>query len=405
MDALDILSNKQDVVPYYQAIFSADEQIIAGYEVLGRIHYQGELRSLGDFFADESVPDEYKIEIDDYIVEQALEYALAEKLDALIFINRDANLLMMDQGESFLALLLRFQAKGLNLEQIAIELTEHQFNGDIERLQHLILYYRTYGIKLAAANIGRESSNLDRIGKLSPDILKIDLQPLRMTSASASFNDVLYSISLLARKIGASILFEDIEANFQLQYAWRNGGRYFQGFYLTKPEAQFLQKNLLKEKLSSEFHHFIIHEKKKLETFYELSEQFYQRIHHLAGISEKLCSSQDQLITMLSKELSDCSFRIYVCDSDGFQTTGNIFKAGDGWVFQEQYKHKNWSWRPYFLENLMKMRIGRKGFFSDLYSDIETGETIRTYSYPLDDGHYLFIDLPYQYLYDQNGML
>ncbi|MGD6817588.1 EAL-associated domain-containing protein [Metabacillus sp. 84] len=404
MDALDILTNKQAVIPYYQAIFSADEQTIAGYEVLGRITFEGETISLGDFFCDESVPDEYKIEIDDYIVEQALDYAISEKLDALIFINRDANLLMIDQGESFLHLLLRYQEKGLDLKKIAIELTEHHFMGDLERLQHLIMYYRTYGIKLAAANIGRESSNLDRIGKLSPDLLKIDLQPLRMSSGTA-FNDVLYSISLLARKIGAAILFEDIEANFQLQYAWRNGGRYFQGFYLTKPEPHFLQHTLLKEKLSTEFRHFIAHEKKKLETFYELSEKFYQRIHTLAAKTVKFCENHDQLITLLSKELSDCSFRIYICDGDGFQTTGNIFKSGNEWMFQEQYRNKNWSWRPYFLENLMKMRMGRRGFFSDLYSDIETGETIRTYSYPLEDEAYLFIDLPYQYLYEQNGML
>ncbi|AZB42624.1 EAL domain-containing protein [Bacillus sp. FJAT-42376] len=405
MDPLDILTNKQEVIPYYQAIFSADDQIIAGYEVIGRFQFQGELLSLEDFFADDSVPDEYKIEVDDYIVEQALNYALSENSDALIFINRDANLLMLDQGESFLDLLLRFQSRGLNLSRIAIELTEHHFKGDMERLLHLVHYYRTYGIKIAAADIGRENSNLDRIGNLSPDLLKINLQPLRMTSSPVSFNDVLYSISLLARKIGAALLFEDIEANFQLQYAWRNGGRYFQGFYLTEPGPQFLEKELLKEKLSNEFHHFIVHEKKKLETFHQLSEDFYQRIHFLAARSEKLSESQDQLITMLAKELSDCSFRLYICDADGFQTTGNIFKEEDGWVFQEQYKNKNWSWRPYFLENLMKMRIGRRGFFSDLYSDIETGETIRTYSYPLDDGHYLFIDLPYQYLYEQNGML
>lgn len=58
-----------------------------------------------------------------------------------------------------------------------------------------------------------------------------------------------------------------------------------------------------------------------------------------------------------------------------------------------------------FLENIMRMRNLRKGFFSDLYSDLETGEMIRTFSYPMDDHMYLFIDLPYSYLYEQDGLI
>lgn len=53
----------------------------------------------------------------------------------------------------------------------------------------------------------------------------------------------------------------------------------------------------------------------------------------------------------------------------------------------------------------MRMRNLRKGFFSDLYSDLETGEMIRTFSYPMDDQMYLFIDLPYSYLYEQDGLI
>ena len=41
----------------------------------------------------------------------------------------------------------------------------------------------------------------------------------------------------------------------------------------------------------------------------------------------------------------------------------------------------------------------KKEFLSDLYSDIETGETIRTFSYPLNTHDYLFIDLSYDFLY------
>jgi EAL-domain associated signalling protein domain len=80
-----------------------------------------------------------------------------------------------------------------------------------------------------------------------------------------------------------------------------------------------------------------------------------------------------------------------------------MFKRNDRWELQPQYYMKNWSWRPYFLENIIRMRSRKRGILSDLYADIETGETIRTYSYPIDDQHYLFIDLSYSYLFEHDA--
>ena len=75
---------------------------------------------------------------------------------------------------------------------------------------------------------------------------------------------------MLARKIGASLLFENIEINFQLQFAWLNGGRYYQGYYLQHPSPSFLNTNLLKEKLKEKCQDYIRYEKKHLEAGYHL---------------------------------------------------------------------------------------------------------------------------------------
>lgn len=65
----------------------------------------------------------------------------------------------------------------------------------------------------------------------------------------------------------------------------------------------------------------------------------------------------------------------------------------------------NWAFRPYFLENVMKMKESHAGLLSDLYSDIETKEMVRTFSFPLTEQHFLFIDLRYAYLYDHECLL
>jgi len=403
MDALDIMTNLNLIRPFYQAIFSADEHRVVGYEVLGRIEINNEYKSLGSFFQDESVPEEYKIEVDDYVLEIALNHLIDTEEQPLIFINRDANILMLDHGESLLERFQSFKEKGLDLKRVVIELTEHNFLGDIEQLNHLITYYRTYGLKIAIDNIGKESSNFDRIGILSPDILKIDLQALLKTNTAQSYHDVLYSISMLARKLGATLLYEDIETLFQLQYAWKNGGRYYQGFFLHRPNGELPHRDVMKSRLGEQIQTFIQHEKKKLLGLNELAEQLNLSIQTLIQKNKKLDEYND-LITLLGKNLNDRCFRLYICDEDGYQQSANMIQENDEWVLRPEYLMKNWSWRPYFLENIVHMRNTKKGILSDLYSDIESGETIRTFSYPLEDGHYLFIDIPYTFLFENHGL-
>ncbi|AYV71330.1 EAL domain-containing protein [Bacillus sp. PK3-056] len=397
MDALDILTDLENVIPYFQAIFSADEHRVIGYEVLGRYNGQDGAESLGDFFADEGIPDEYKLEVDQVILTKALDKALSLDEDVLLFINRDAEMLMKDDGEAFLDTLLEYEGKGIKLNRIVLELSERNYQGQFDHLDHLLIYYRTYGIKIAIDKMGSDSSYLDRLSDLGPDILKIDLLALRSTSTSHTYQDVLYSLSMLARKIGATLLFENIEMVYQLQFAWKNGGRFYQGYYLHYPEENFVERNSRKETLRNMFHEFILSEKKKLATIYDLTEEFQGQLQALL-VKYKKYSSYEELLKLLSAELTEAAFRMYVCDEDGFQKSANIIKYENEWLIQPEYAHKNWSWRPYFLENIMKMRNEKKGILSDLYSDIETGETVRTYSYPLNSKEYLFIDLSYNYL-------
>jgi EAL domain-containing protein (putative c-di-GMP-specific phosphodiesterase class I) len=403
MDPLDVLTNLSLVTPHFQAVFTADERNVIGYEVLGRFQTEEELISLGPFFRDQTIPDEYRLEVDDTVVKKAIDYWLMQGTTPYLFINRNPGLLMRDGGASLLEMLLTYHQKGFPLDHLVLEITEHDFLGDIEQLNHLLTYYRTYGIKVAVDNVGNGASNLDRIGLISPDILKVDLHMLRRSNVLTSHQDVLYSLSMLARKIGAALLYENIETLYQLQYAWRNGGRYYQGYYLQKPTDTFVDEELLKEKLKDEIQHFIEHEKRKIQNIYSLSEQIGQIVQELL-VKHKKNNQGDELLKAICNQISTFSFRVYICDEDGFQQSSNHVKSKDGWELQTAYYNKNWSWRPYFLENIMKMKLEQRGILSDSYSDIETGEMIRTFSYPIDQQQFLFIDLTYAFLYEKSAL-
>lgn len=403
MDALDILTDLENVIPYFQPIFSADEQRVIAYEVLGRYQSEGSIISLGSFFHDDSIPDEYKFEVDQLLVQKALERAFDLEDDVSIYLNRDADLLMYRHGEPFLQELLAFEKRGLNLKRIVLEISEGKYKGDFSQLDHLLQYYRTYGIKVAIASINSDTNFFERIGQLGPEIIKINLRALKSNATAASFTDVLFSLSLLARKIGATLLFENIEMSYQLQFAWKNGGRYYQGFYLHPPAQEFIERELLKQRLKGKFHEFIAYEKRKLEAIYSAAEFFQNKVQDILIKNKK--ANYEELFSSLIKEMDQIAFRMYVCDEDGFQKSSNIFKGESGWYSQKEYIEKNWSWRPYFLENIIKMRNERKGILSDLYSDIETGETIRTFSIPINGSDYLFIDITYQYLFENDQLL
>lgn len=111
VDALDVMSNLDKVLPYYQAIFSADEHTVIGYEVVGRIQTEEGIQSLSSFFHDDSIPGEFQLEADNVIVEKALERYLETDQKFLLFIHRGANILMNDEDESLLHLLLMYEKK------------------------------------------------------------------------------------------------------------------------------------------------------------------------------------------------------------------------------------------------------------------------------------------------------
>jgi EAL domain-containing protein (putative c-di-GMP-specific phosphodiesterase class I) len=406
MDPLDVISNIEKVIPFYQPVFSADEHKIIGYEVLGRMTGDdGGAVSLGPFFTGTDIPDEYKIEVDEKVTERALLHFIQSNQEGLIFINRDARLLMLDHGESFMALLQGFKEQGLNLNRIVLELSEITFKGDFEQLVHVLLYYKTYGIKIAIDNVRGNIGELDRLSLFSPDILKVDLSQLRNDAGNKTYKDILFSLSMLARKIGASLLFEHIEINYQLQFAWLNGGRYYQGYYLKKPAEGFLKSDVLKSELKEKCQDFIRYEKKHLEAGYQFAEDLHKEINRLLILLRKQTQDYDKLLSGLAEAFTDKCFRLYICDENGFQVTSNILKVHGNWEVHERYKGKNWSWRPYFLEDIIRMRINKKGLLSDIYSDIDSGEPIRTYSYPFGDGLYLFIDLSYEFLFEEDSLL
>lgn len=398
MDAIEVLTNLNQLKANFQPIFSADEHLVVAYEISGEYENGDELFNLNTFAYDEEIPEEYRVEVAHKILHLGLQQLAENTKNVDIYIPYNANLLMLDYGDGFFDIVKEYIPEE-ELKRIVLVISEHDFKGEIDDLNNILRYFRTYGIKIAINQVGPES-HLDYITMLAPNILKLNIEQLNYDSWSAQ-NDLTNSIGGLARKIGANVLFEGIENVYQLQFAWKNGGRYYQGKYLAESATTLIPNNLLKKRFKEECQQFIKMEKRLLEQNYneykKLQEIIEETVHRIKPSSHNTA----QLLTLAS-ELDAYSFRLYICDEDGFQTSPNIMRIEKKWLVQEEAINKNWSWRPYFLKTIIQMRNNQSGVFSDLYSDIETGEPTCTFSIPLNSNEYLFIDISYDYLYEKN---
>ncbi|WP_434401921.1 EAL domain-containing protein [Planococcus sp. 11815] len=403
MDPLDIIDNMDKIMPVFQPIVSAVKHDVIGYELLGRYLEPDGTKSLGEFFNDPEVPDEYKTEVDQRLLEMALDQLLLQNNGCLLFINRNARQLMAGDGEDFLKTLLEYRKRGFPLERIVLEITEHDFNDDFDTLNHLLLYFKTYGIQIAVDHVGAKSSNIDRIRQLRPHILKIDMSISRHHQPDA-FQDIIHSLSMLAHRIGARLLYEYIEDNHQLYFAWKHGGHYYQGYYLAHPDPALLTTDSLSIHVGDQVKEFVHREKAMVGERLAYTARSEEKLKRLMGKWQSP-DYADQFIQEVLPLFEAESFRIYICNGDGEQVSSNFRKTAGSWQGEPQQIGSHWAFRPYFLENMMLMKASHKGRLSDIYADIETGEMIRTFSYPLSDECFLFIDLSYEFISENDYLL
>ncbi|RHW32396.1 EAL domain-containing protein [Lysinibacillus yapensis] len=400
MDVLDFLEKLDEINVLFEPIYSADEHVITAYEVIGQYINEGETLDVIDFTYDESIPADIRNEVEHALVKKALLLAREEVQTngVRLYLPCNPNLLMEDFGESYFKLLKEEIGEEF-LPFIYLVIPEHKFKGETQQLQHPIRYIKTYGVKIALANIGSES-NLDQILMFEPATLKINVSQLNYNAWGAQ-NHVFTTIQTLAIKIGATLMFDNIRTDYQLHHAWKSGARFFKGGYLQKPTSQFIPKDTLKERFRNECKQFIATEKRLLEVKFEEMKNLQKTITTIVDNIKPDGKNVEKLL-QLAKELEKHAFRFYICNDEGFQLSPNVVYHNGKWDVEQCAVGKNWSWRPYFLFNIIKIRNTEKGNLSSIYSDIETGELTRTFSMALNDHEYLFVDITYDYLYEHN---
>ncbi len=390
------MQDDMEFMPYFQPILSVKDSSIYGYEGLGRYGQNGKIQSIARLLERKDLSTPEKLEIDRKVRRQALKRFKNAPAGTKLFININPAWIAYYPGpDEPLPTLTYISELGLKGSDIVIEITEHDIEGDISRLDAHIQRYKEAGCRIAIDDFS--FYHLERLMHIMPDLVKIDIKLLRESIKRQDYNKLVNYIARFSNELGVEVLFEGIENKIELNNAISNGGAYLQGFLFSEALPDFSDKNLkqqmglIGEVLKSSLYESTQRRTAILETELELN-LFIRRLTDTRNF--QTVSHPDDSLKFLQRYLPDRCIRAFICDSEGTQVSSNL-RTDDNKQFryESEYIGKNWAWRPYFAMNVAKMKFTKQGSMSVLYVDNETRREVRTFSFPLNNGQYLFLDL------------
>jgi len=164
--------------------------------------------------------------------------------NGLLFLNVHPKLLITvnAHGKVFERIL---HANSVPTDRVVIEIPESLVEQD-KQLIEALENYRDRGYHIAIDDFGKKKTNLDRLWKIAPDYVKLDVSLIHEAESNERVRKALPNLLRLIQDLGAKPIIEGIETQAQLDIALEAGGTLLQGYFLGKPvTAKELQPSSL----------------------------------------------------------------------------------------------------------------------------------------------------------------
>ncbi|GLS32201.1 EAL domain, c-di-GMP-specific phosphodiesterase class I (or its enzymatically inactive variant) [Mesorhizobium albiziae] len=157
--------------------------------------------------------------------------------DTSIFVNFDPSVFgeksVADAALRDMRLVLREAA--IDPRRVVCEVTE-QKSASEAALHRFVQALKLQGFRIAVDDYGSADSDVDRIRRLQPDIVKFDAQWItRLMETGPGFALLSTMVSAFAEQ-GIKTVFEGIEETWQLELAEKSGASMVQGYVLARPQ-------------------------------------------------------------------------------------------------------------------------------------------------------------------------
>lgn len=139
------------------------------------------------------------------------------------------------------------QLARINPSQVVVEVLENQVSSE-KQLSESVNYYRDIGCLIAIDDFGVGHSNIDRVLRLEPDIVKLDRSLLEVSSCKA--RKVLSNLVSLLHEAECLVVLEGVETLDHVMLAYDVNADLVQGYFFSAPvpdPVRNLQDNLFTE--------------------------------------------------------------------------------------------------------------------------------------------------------------
>ncbi len=354
----------------YQPLISIKRKQIIGFEALSRgvRESDGTLISPG-ILIEEAEKYGLILELDRLFRKKALENFKnyhAQNKQAVLSVNIDSSAIRTGLGSKhFLKSVEKYR---IDPSCIIMEILESEVE-DINILVDFVNQYRSQGFMIAMDDFGAGFSNWDRIIKLKPDIIKLDISIIRDVDSDFLKQEVARSLIKLSHNTGSLVVAEGIETEGEALKMLELNADILQGFFLAKPfPIETLNTETISKKISEVSESFrntrnlrLKIQENELKEFSALTDRIIENLK----TSDTYLPEQILIDTAVGVNGIEC---IYILDECGIQISETVVNIS--------------------IKNYRKSRIFHP---DDIYSD----QSNKEYYFNLVNGYDRFISEPY----------
>lgn len=371
-----VTSGRGPVVSFLQPIVSVRQRAVRLVEALARrIDEGGIIRSPSQLFA-EAAEEGTQCELSQQCRLAALHAyrnlpEVPEQTDNALVLSINMDTALVREGAAGAKRIHEeISGEGVAPRLVSLEILESAL-ADATQLEAFCQAARAYGYLLALDDMGTGHSNLERIPRLQPDILKVDRGLIQGMSRSYHQREVFRALMSLSHQIGALVIAEGVEDPADVDACLLLGCDLFQGYYFGRPwnphdAAPFYDADRL-EQTGQQLRQSATKRLHERRTQHRRSEQAMRvLLTQVRAVSEPVFDS------ILRQALARLSFieALYVLNEQGIQVTDTIQRASSvKALYYPASRGADQSLKPYYL----MLQAGLDRFTSDPYISSASG--------------------------------